>query len=762
MDYLKDSKWIYLDKRNYDINDNEIVYFKKLFSAKIGNTLKLIISADSRYELYLNGHFVGRGPCRSGEAEKYYDNYDLSALIINGENVLAVRLCHFSGQFPFSDGFYGPTGIFRKPIGGLMVDGTLNDDDSILCNISSNNSWLCKKELGIKTIEAKLARWATTFEEFDGKIIDHFFYDNNINGWIFGAEISDSFLEPKPLTMYGQHYNMVLKPREIPCLYEEKRDFIKITKSNLNITLDSMTIPAHTNGYFDLDAGELSTGYIYITAAGKGAKIKLVYSESYYSDIEKRIKGKRDDASGEIIGENDLIFPTNEPHTYSTFMFRTFRFVRIYVESEDCDVKISDIHFLQTGYPLKESASFECNDKTFNDFWDISRRTLFRCMYDTYVDCPYYEQLQYILDTRLEALFSFVLSNDERLTKKAIYDFHSSLTEDGLLQARYPTTYRGNIPGFSLYFIQILEDFLMYHGDIIYIKRFIPTMDSVLSWFDRHLNEQGLVVTNDTWNFIDWVDEWYMQSVPNLQKGEGQTILSLMYAYSLKSAAFVAAACGRSSLSSEYQQRYSVLICAINEHCYDKALGFYTDGAYTKSICMHSQMWAVLCGAIIDEKAVSLIKKAHETPMPKPSYCMSFYYFRCLEITGLYNNLNNLLAPWKKMYDLGVTTWVEDPVTQRSDCHGWGSVPIYEFGAVILGVRPDALGFEKAIIKPNICELRKASGRVATKHGDISVSWKNNNGLFQIQGYTPVEATLILPDGSHSTVVGQFMSECNI
>ena len=77
MDYLKDSKWIYLDKRNYDINDNEIVYFKKLFSAKIGNTLKLIISADSRYELYLNGHFVGRGPCRSGEAEKYYDNYDL-------------------------------------------------------------------------------------------------------------------------------------------------------------------------------------------------------------------------------------------------------------------------------------------------------------------------------------------------------------------------------------------------------------------------------------------------------------------------------------------------------------------------------------------------------------------------------------------------------------------------------------------------------------------------------------------------------------
>jgi len=39
---------------------------------------------------------------------------------------------------------------------------------------------------------------------------------------------------------------------------------------------------------------------------------------------------------------------------------------------------------------------------------------------ETYMDCPYYEQLQFIMDTRLQMLFTYAVSRDARLAKKAL------------------------------------------------------------------------------------------------------------------------------------------------------------------------------------------------------------------------------------------------------------------------------------------------------------------------------------------------------
>src|SRR5690606_450567 len=51
--------------------------------------------ADSRYALYLNGRWIGRGPIRAWPAEWPVDTYDLSAWLVPGRNVLAIRVHHF-------------------------------------------------------------------------------------------------------------------------------------------------------------------------------------------------------------------------------------------------------------------------------------------------------------------------------------------------------------------------------------------------------------------------------------------------------------------------------------------------------------------------------------------------------------------------------------------------------------------------------------------------------------------------------------------
>jgi alpha-L-rhamnosidase len=70
--------------------------------------------------------------------------------------------------------------------------------------------------------------------------------------------------------------------------------------------------------------------------------------------------------------------------------------------------------------------------------WDIGWRTAQLCAGETYFDCPYYEQLQYEGDTRIQSLISLYVTGDDRLMRKAILDFYHSRVPEGLTQGRYP------------------------------------------------------------------------------------------------------------------------------------------------------------------------------------------------------------------------------------------------------------------------------------------------------------------------------------
>jgi alpha-L-rhamnosidase len=55
------------------------------------------------------------------------------------------------------------------------------------------------------------------------------------------------------------------------------------------------------------------------------------------------------------------------------------------------------------------------------------------------MDCPYYEQLQYVGDTRIQALITFYNTNDDRLVRNAISQINDSRTAEGATMSRAPT-----------------------------------------------------------------------------------------------------------------------------------------------------------------------------------------------------------------------------------------------------------------------------------------------------------------------------------
>lgn len=56
------------------------------------------------------------------------------------------------------------------------------------------------------------------------------------------------------------------------------------------------------------------------------------------------------------------------------------------------------------------------------------------------MDCPYYEQLQYFGDARIQAMITMFNTRDDRLVRCALEQGRRSLVPDGITMSRYPSS----------------------------------------------------------------------------------------------------------------------------------------------------------------------------------------------------------------------------------------------------------------------------------------------------------------------------------
>lgn len=399
-------------------------------------------------------------------------------------------------------------------------------------------------------------------------------------------------------------------------------------------------------------------------------------------------------------------------------------------------------------------------------------RTLRRCMHETYEDTPYYEQLQYTMDTKLMMQFTYLLSGDDRLARRAMEDYRASQLPSGMLQSRYPSVLPQVIPSFSLYWIGMIHDHYRSFRDYALVKHYRPAMLSVLDWFDQRLTPQGLVgrTPREYWNYYDWVAEWPL-GAPECTNQAPATLLSLMYAFTLGQAAELLEAGGWTQIAAELHQRKAAVNAAVLDHCRHTDGLLFRDSPEAGSkvqLSQHTQVWAVLAGTVSAAEGEALLQAVlTDTSMAKLSLPMSYYLFRALELSGKYDWSFGLWARWMRQLELGLTTLPEiDSADTRSDCHAWSALPITEFTRGILGVRQE-LG--RIILQPHCGELQYASGAVSTDLGLITVSWEiiteAGSKVFRMEAVWAAGSaiTIILPNGEvQRTAAGLLEVEIDI
>ncbi|MBN1999449.1 alpha-L-rhamnosidase, partial [candidate division KSB1 bacterium] len=728
-----------------------VYHFRKVFSLEAQpETFIVHVSADNRYHLNINGRSVCYGPARGDRYHWRFESVDIAGYLQAGENVVAAVVWNFAEYAP----------VAQKSVQtGFILQG----DGPPERIVDTDTSWKVIKNTAYQPLVNHGALLHQYIVVGPGDKVDGLQYPW---GWQSIKFDDSEWPSARQLTNgqpsgTGTDLQWILQPRTIPLMESHIQTFsavreaegIKVPEGFL-AGFSEFKIPPLTNIRILLDQGFLTTAYPQLVVSdGTGASMKMTFCEALFDQNGE--KGHRDVVDGKkIVGYYDMFLPDGGQHRlFRPLWFRTFRYVELEIKTAEQALHIHSLNSEFTGYPFVQNAIFESGDPSLKQIWDVGWRTARLCAGETYYDCPYYEQLQYVGDTRIQALISLYASGDDRLMRKAIQMFEDSRAAFGLTESRYPSSRPQYIPPYSLFWIAMVHDYWQHRDDEKFIASMLNGVWSVLDWFNGYVDETGMLGPMPWWHFVDWPDQWAWSEerrIGGVPPGAGDghsSNITLQYIYALNYAAGLFNAFGRHSDADECVRRAEHLRKATLDACWEKSRGLVADTPEKKHFSQHANIFAVLTDMVPPEQQRTLIEKVlSDKDLVQCTFYFRFYLTRALNKVGLGGRYIEMLQPWRDMLDIGLTTFAERPEPTRSDCHAWSASPNYEFFATVCGVTPASAGFKTVRIEPRLGPLLWVKGEMPHPQGRIKVALERvrKDGL---------KGIVELPDGIEGVII---------
>ena len=374
---------------------------------------------------------------------------------------------------------------------------------------------------------------------------------------------------------------------------------------------------------------------------------------------------------------------------------------------------------------------------------EIGWRTARSCAVDTYMDCPYYERLQYVGDARIQLFVSYYNSGDDRLAKNALNLMDYSRQRDGYTLSRYPDTQNQVIPTYSLWYICMLHDYLMYGTDDRFLADKRLGARQILNYFLSYQDADGSLKNVPGWNFTDWASGWRMGTGPAGQDGSS-ALMDLQLLLALQSAQTLEQTIGNTSFAALYGNVAEQLSQTIKSKYWDSSRKLFSDTPDKDRFSQHANSMAILAGLVEEQQAQAIGNTMlSDTSLTQASIYFKYYLHLALTKAGLGDGYLDWLDIWRKNIELGLTTWGETSEVERtrSDCHAWGASPNIEFFRIILGIESAAPYFQKVKIEPHLGAIKAISGEMPHPKGKISVGYQQEDGHWNMEITLPAEIT---------------------
>jgi len=772
--------WIWVNEEKSKNCGNLYVYFRKIFEIKkIPEKLNIWVSSDGKYNLYINGYLIGRGPTRSLPWRQYADKYNISKYLKEGFNSILSVVHTYEKATSW---YMPPVGEHaeRFGTGGFFLQGSfINDDKEFV--IDTNESWKYKIS---DSWEADTDFGPTGYREIvkiNDEISDWEDVDFNESSWgkavvlidkgIFGSNpiepfplliespisgVKETIIEPIDIKYTGRTISSNVSP-SIKNIGKYKIKF----SGNKSLGSKLMTKTGHGE-VFTIDFGKTVIGRICIEVDSYGENGFMDYSYSEWVSKEGNIL-----LTDELEGIHNII-PGNRIYLkkgknfYESFEKQGFRYMQIVFFNFDKGFKVRALDLRESHYPVNFKGLFKSDNKKFNKIWDISRSTLLTCMQDSYIDCPSREQRNWINDQYIQQLVNYSVFGDYKLARKNLVDAYYSQYENGLIPGAVYSDLSVdrtlNIVDGSLYWILSVWNYYLYSGDRSLIEEVFPGMLKIINWFANYLNGKNLIENIPHWIWLDWT---------MIEKEGINATINALFSRSLEA---VADCCAEIDFKKKGQELLNLkreIDDSLNNLFWDEKRGIYIDSLGSNTDCSTvsqqtnafmisfniapRQRWGRILEHILDPERVKLTYMAEElnylsrtdiskfnrsTDIVLAQPFLMHFINHAIYKTGKINLvLRNIEDHWGKMLEKGATSWWESWAPDHrfhSLCHAYSTSPGFDLSTYILNIFPLRPGFKEFVLSPNLDLYKSYSIKYPIPDGEVEIDFNRENKDFNL------------------------------
>lgn len=772
------ASWIW--KKGEASGTNLVLLARRKFTVAAAPKQAILrITADNHYELMVNGQFVNRGPVRSQPHHQSYDCMEISSLLKEGENVLAVRVLH-QGRF----GSYN-----TPPRPGLLVQLDL-ETDGRMETIKSDSSWKVKQPEGTN-LDAPIF----------GEIID---FRKEEAGWeLAGFDdrqwpaadelLSDRFwpwpnpspkAQPRTLTFPWT----TLVSRDIPYLKEsvvkavnlfEVGEILEMGYNNAvaqgangllfpkeKVSIDDIesyqkgegalliqnSVPSNLysneaiySAYLIFDLGEMMHGYPRLELEGPaGTMVEIIYAPHL-------VRGKfplRTEIAGRsltdriILGEGKTVWEALEMK-YTRYLF-------IAVRNTAKPVKLLFSGIKRADYPYEPKGNFSvASDPELNWLWQAGTNTLRAVTTDAFTD-NYRERLQYAQTSYYAARASYAAFGDRYLQKRYLQQIAQEQQSDGILPAAAPVTgYRGQrFLDASLFWVMGLHDYLLHTGDTLTVKDLLPAAEKVMDRFKSWEELEGIIESPP---YPYWIDH------ANIDRYGANFSLNALYALSLRDFGKILKWTGNETRALDVEKRAEKLRKYMSEQYWNPDQKLFSDtkigDKQSNNFTEHSNSLAIVAGIATLEQQREIVKELIENKSARmvPAVLFMHYVTEALFMSGYGEQAIALLKDrYRHMKTEGFETLWEEwgllvskksgefrPESGRACAQAEQTFLSYSLTRWITGIQPTRPGMNEVILNCNLCGLLEVNGSMPSPHGIISVTWKKTKKDIRLEVTVP-------------------------
>ncbi len=776
------AQWIWLK----DSIASDMLLARKNFDlSSIPETAILRITATSQYQLYINGKYVRRGPARSAPHHQSFDILDISKLLKEGKNIMAVRVHKQNKKFSYN----------LEQRGGLLaqLDIDMNGEEQ---TVFTNSDWKV-------SLQPSWDSKAPLISRFQQIVNDRVDMRKHLHGWK-EIDFDDSdWLNATPLFRTEGWPSVqkndspfelatpwtALVPREVPYLMENQiraENLIQATQIELsneppnNIDLSKeldksilkslkkyivrkapLEIPKTENGkawFLLFDLGKIVNGTPMLEIQGpSGTKVEVVGAPFM---VNEKFTYKIVDCE-----YRDEIILSGGKDIWEATYFKPTRYLGIIVHTTEAPAKLFSFSTRQIKYPFEKMGFMKSKEAPWvEQYMEASAKTIDVCTTDAYTD-NYRERRQYAQTGYYAALGNYYLFGDTALQRRYLVQTAQEQQGNGIIPAYAPAAsddYMVILDSNCLW-IRSLHNYLLYSGDYKTTKELLPTAQKLMQLIDSFTNDLGMI-QNPPYPY--WLDHALMD-----RRGANLN-LNGHYLGALDDFAKLLEWLDMPD-SKTYIAKAKQLRQSLQKHLWNEEKQLFADalidGKQSEMFSEHGNATALSLNIATQEQADKIAKQLlvndnhdyvrRESGLIMVTPAMSYYLHKGL---AEYGYIDESLEMFRSRFDKMLATATNGTLWEEWRLDGIGRSGKLEMGRTrsdaqtesafapallaeyILGVRPTQPGMKEVEVYRTESDIRQIEANVPSPEGNLFVKWDVLEGKKSLRLNVPGEMKLKL------------------